>query len=60
MLEDLSNEQIEARMTVLEGMIASCDDPKSLPALNATFQRLLDEQVRRDLSGRNPGDEGTG
>lgn len=48
MLKDLSDEQIEQRLKMLEKMIYSAD-AKDLPALNATFQQLMDEQVRRDL-----------
>ena len=50
MIENLSDRQLEARLAALEKMIASAD-PKDLPALNHTFQALLDEQVRRDLEG---------
>lgn len=48
MIQDLSDEQIEARLAMLEGMIAKANH-KDLPALNDTFQKLLDEQVRRDM-----------
>jgi hypothetical protein len=44
----LTDEQIASRLDMLERMIASADG-KDLPALTRTFQRLLDEQVRRDL-----------
>ncbi len=44
----LSDDQIESRLAMLERMIAAAN-PKDLPYLNATFQRLLNEQVRRDL-----------
>ncbi len=49
MVQDLSDEQIESRLNMLEGMIAKATDPKSLPALNDTFQKLIDEQARRDM-----------
>jgi hypothetical protein len=47
-VEDLSDEQIEARLGMLEARIARAD-VKDLPYLNDTYQKLLDEQVRRDL-----------
>jgi hypothetical protein len=50
MVEDLSDEQVQCRLHALERMIARAD-AKDLPALNRTFQLLLDEQVRRDLAG---------
>ncbi len=49
MVVNLSTSQIEARLAALERMIADCRDIKSLPSLNATYQKLLDELVRRDL-----------
>ncbi len=48
-VSSLSDEQIESRLNVLERLIQTEKDEKNLPALNATLQRLLDEQVRRDL-----------
>jgi hypothetical protein len=45
---NLTDAQIESRLDMLESMIRRADR-KDLPYLNATFQRLLDEQVRRDL-----------
>lgn len=45
----LSDEQLNNRLNTVERLIAECRDAKSLPALNHTFQVLLDEQVRRDL-----------
>lgn len=47
----LTDEQIEAKLTALEGMILRERDWKTLPALNAAFQRLIAEQVRRELKG---------
>ncbi len=49
MLHALTDQQIDQRLTLVEGLIWTCDDPKRLPALNQTFQKLIDEQVRRDL-----------
>jgi hypothetical protein len=37
-VEDLSDEQIERRLAMLEGKIAHAD-PKDLPSLNLTFQK---------------------
>ncbi len=48
MIENLSDDQIEARLDLVEKLIARAQT-KDLPALNATFQKLMDEQVRRDL-----------
>lgn len=45
---NFTDEQIEIRLNMVEGMMAKAD-PKDLPSLNRTFQRLIDEQVRRDL-----------
>ena len=44
----LTDQQIESRLAMIEKMIARAD-PKDLPSLNATFQKLIEEQVRRDL-----------
>lgn len=49
MVEQMTDTQLKRRLDWVEKVIAACTDPKSLPALNAAFQRLLDEQVRRDL-----------
>lgn len=48
MLDCLTDEQLSVRLDVVEKMIAAADW-KDLPSLNLTFQRLLDEQVRRDM-----------
>lgn len=48
MLAKMTDEQIDARLDSIERMISKAD-AKQLPALNQTFQRLIDEQVRRDL-----------
>lgn len=48
-LSKLTDAQIDQRLTLAEALVLTCDDPKSLPFLNRTFQLLLDEQVRRDL-----------
>lgn len=44
-----TDEKISTRLDWLEGMIAQERDPKNLPNLNKMFQRLIDEQVRREL-----------
>lgn len=49
MIEKLSDDQIEFRLTMIEGRIRDEKDPKNLPTLNKIFQKLLDEQVKRDL-----------
>ena len=48
MLNRLTDKQIADRLDMVERMIAEAD-AKDLPSLNVTFQKLLDEQVRRDL-----------
>jgi hypothetical protein len=48
-VENLTDEQLEARLDWLELLIVRTKDTKSLPALNDTMHKLLDEQVRRDL-----------
>jgi hypothetical protein len=48
----LTDEQIENRLAMLEQMIARAN-PKDLPYLNATFQRLLDERVQRKLDKKD-------
>lgn len=40
---------LEQRLNMVERMILEEQDPKNWPYLNHTFQKLLDEQVRRDL-----------
>lgn len=49
MLKNLTDEQIDARLTVLERMTAQAN-PKDLPSLNDTIQKLINEQARRDLA----------
>ena len=46
---NLTDEQINQRLTIVEAMICRERDWKNLPSLNATFDKLLTEQVRRDL-----------
>ena len=48
-LERFTDAALERRINTVETWIAAEADPKNLPALNAAFQKLLDEQVRRDL-----------
>ncbi len=45
----LTDSQIEERLTMVEGLIAIERDEKNRRALVVVFQKLLDEQVRRDL-----------
>ena len=47
--ERLSDAAIEAKLNLVERMIGRCVDMHAAAALNACFQRLLEEQVRRDL-----------
>lgn len=49
MLSEMTEKQLELRLSVVERMVAECRDTKSLPHLNLTYQRLMDELVRRDL-----------
>lgn len=51
-VENLTDEQLESRLNVIEQMIIKAN-AKDLPALNNMFQKLLDEQVRRDVEVRN-------
>ncbi len=44
----LTIEQLEARLDWLERLMSRAN-LKDLPCLNATYQRVLDELVRRDL-----------
>jgi ribosome-binding protein aMBF1 (putative translation factor) len=46
--QDLTDEQLAHRLDMMEKLIARADT-KDLPYHNDTFQKLLDEQVRRDL-----------
>lgn len=46
---NLSDHQIECRMTALEKMMLETNDSGRLKALNAGYQRLLDEQVQREF-----------
>jgi len=48
MIEKLTDQQLAQRLDMVERMIGRAD-PKDLPALNAMFQKLIDEQVRRDI-----------
>lgn len=48
-LADFSDVLLEQRLNTVEALIAQERDPKNLPSLNLAFQKLLDEQVRRDL-----------
>lgn len=46
---NLTDHQIECRLTSLERMMLETDDTGKLKALNAGYQRLLDEQVQREF-----------
>lgn len=45
----LSDKQIECRLTALEKMMLETNDAGKLKAINAGYQRLLDEQVQREF-----------
>jgi hypothetical protein len=49
MLHDLTDEQLEQRLDMVEGLISRCTDHKSLPHHNDMYQQIIDEQVRRDM-----------
>jgi hypothetical protein len=59
MLCDLSDDSLEQKLDLVERELAICSDEQR-PAWNRMLQRLLDEQVRRDLerqdADRNAGD----
>lgn len=44
----LTTEQLEDRLGWLERMMSTAS-PKDLPALNQTYQKIMDELARRDL-----------
>jgi len=48
-LEKWSDDKIAARIDLVEWMITREADWKKLPPLNAAFNALIGEQVRRDL-----------
>jgi hypothetical protein len=52
MIEKLTNAQLEARLDSLESMIAAETDWKKLPAMNAMFQRIIEELANRDLAAQ--------
>jgi len=45
----MTNEQIETRLTTLEKMMATAN-PKDLPALNASYQKLMEKLADSDAS----------
>jgi phage-related protein len=47
-VEDLPDDQLQARMEWIEGLIHGAN-VKDLPYLIELFNKLLNEQVRRDL-----------
>jgi hypothetical protein len=51
MIQNLTDEQIEQLLNMLETMICREQDTKTLAVLNHTFQQLIDEQVRREIGG---------
>lgn len=48
-LREMSDTSLAMKLNLVELLILREPDWKKLPALNAAFRRLLDEQVRRDL-----------
>jgi hypothetical protein len=48
----MNKQQLETRLDFIESQIAKCRDSKSLPALNATFEKLMDRLVALDLAGK--------
>lgn len=49
MIHDLTTEQLESRLSWVEGLIQEERDPKNLPYHNAMYQKLIDELARRDV-----------
>lgn len=43
--------QLEARLRILEGMMPRAN-PKDLPALNDTYQKVMTRLVALDLAGK--------
>jgi hypothetical protein len=52
MITNMTDDQLNARLDFLEAEIARTKDWKSLPALNAIYQKVMDELVRRDEERR--------
>lgn len=52
MLDNLTDIELELRLSTLERMIAQHRDTQTLAVLNRCFQQLIDEQVRRDLKAK--------
>lgn len=50
----LTDEQIEQRLTLVEKLIAKERNTTNLASLNVTYQRLIDEQVARDMERKEP------
>ena len=48
-LERFTDAALERRINTVEIWIATEADPKNLPSLNGAFQKLLEEQLRRDM-----------
>lgn len=46
---NLTDHQIECRLSTLEKMMLETDDAGKLKAINSGYQRLLDEQVQREF-----------
>jgi len=51
----MTKEQLETRLDYIESLIAKERDPKNLPYLNDTFQKLLDRLVEIDLTEQEKG-----
>lgn len=46
---NLSDAQIDARLSTLERIMLETTETSTLASLNSVYQRLIDEQVRREL-----------
>ncbi len=44
--------QLESRLAIVESLIHRCRDPKSLPALNTLYGRVLKRVVVLDMAGK--------
>ena len=52
---NLTDHQIECRLSTLERLMLETNDAGKLKALNAGYQRLLDEQVQREFDKEEQG-----
>lgn len=48
----MTTEQLETRLRILEGMMSRAN-PKDLPVLNETYQRIMERLVALDLAGKS-------